>query len=49
MYCVHQACVFLFYMLCGWLLLRAMDTTYNPIRSWAILGQVTPKAHPHPH
>lgn len=47
MYYVHHTCVFLFYLLCGWLLLRVMDITYNPIRSWAILGQVAPKIHAH--
>lgn len=44
MYYVHHTCVVLFYALCGWLLFRVLDTSYNPMRSWALLGQVTPKA-----
>lgn len=45
MYYVHHTCIILFYVLCAWLLFRALDT-YNPIRSWALLGQVSPAARP---
>ncbi|KAJ1521680.1 hypothetical protein ONE63_003323 [Megalurothrips usitatus] len=43
LYYVHHTFVFLFYVMCGWLAFRAMDSPYNPMRSWAVLGQVAPR------
>ena len=45
MYYVHHTCIVLFYAMVGWFLFRALGTSFGPIKSWAILGQMSPTGH----